>query len=89
MGLLNRVVERFRKDMVHYIILMIGVLFCLYILLTVKSYEVECNNYWVAQINDSDCLRTCFAGSYKPYEEGIQFPGLTGEIEWGYDEASN
>ena len=80
----------FSKNKTQYIILLVGVLFCLYTLLTVKSYEVDCNNYWFDQINNSLCARSCFniGGDpyYTLYEEGVKFPIINGEVEWGAKE---
>lgn len=88
-SLLGDFMKRNRRDITYYIVAGFFFLVALYALLAVKTYQNQCNNHWLEEINNSGCMQTlkiCLGHHNQNlpyYDKPFEYPILNGKVEYG------
>lgn len=56
----NNLIEYIQSDYIYIVVLLFALLACLYTIEAVGSYQQECNQYWVDQLNETDCFNCLY-----------------------------
>lgn len=55
----QRLKDFIKRDFIYIILLLFALFACLYTMYQVTEVQVECNNRWLEQLNQSECYRDC------------------------------